>query len=85
MKRQEVIICSMTKKERANHLIIGPSRRTRIARGSGTSVSEVARLLKQFDKLRTMVKKVAKMSRSQQGVQKMTAMFGGGGKTAGRR
>jgi signal recognition particle subunit SRP54 len=84
MKRQEVIICSMTKKERANHLIIGPSRRARIARGSGTSVSEVARLLKQFDKLRTMMKKVAKMSRSQQGVQKMTAMFGGG-KTAGRR
>ncbi|HRZ90569.1 MAG TPA: signal recognition particle protein, partial [Spirochaetia bacterium] len=45
---------------RANYLIIGPSRRSRIARGSGTSVAEVARLLKKFEKTRTMMKKMAR-------------------------
>jgi signal recognition particle subunit SRP54 len=60
MKHQEAIISSMTKKERANHLIIGPPRRSRIARGSGTSVAEVARLLKKFEKMRGMMKKMAK-------------------------
>jgi len=38
MKVQEAILCSMTRKERANYLHYRPSRRTRIARGSGTSV-----------------------------------------------
>jgi signal recognition particle subunit SRP54 len=56
----EVIISSMTKKERANHLIIGPSRRARIARGSGTSVADVSRLLKRFEKMRTMMKKLSR-------------------------
>ena len=64
LKRQEAILSSMTRKERANHLIIGPPRRTRIARGSGTSVAEVARLLKQFEKMRGMMKKMAKMGKS---------------------
>lgn len=63
-KKHEVIISSMTRKERANFLIIGPSRRTRIARGSGTSVSDVARLLKRFEKMRTMLKKMSKMSKN---------------------
>lgn len=58
LKREEAILRSMTKKERQNHLIIGPSRRTRIARGSGTSVSEVNRLLKKFEKSRSMMKKM---------------------------
>ncbi|MDR1094981.1 MAG: signal recognition particle protein, partial [Spirochaetaceae bacterium] len=62
-KTHEVIINSMTKKERANHLIIGPSRRTRIARGSGTSVAEVTRLVKKFEKLRTMLKKMSRLSK----------------------
>ncbi|MDR0464189.1 MAG: signal recognition particle protein [Treponema sp.] len=60
LKSQEAILSSMTKKERANHLIIGPPRRSRIARGSGTSVAEVARLIKKFEKMRTMMKKMAK-------------------------
>ncbi|MCL2276462.1 MAG: signal recognition particle protein [Treponema sp.] len=63
LKSQEAILSSMTKKERANHLIIGPPRRSRIARGSGTSVAEVARLLKKFEKMRGMMKKMAKGSR----------------------
>ncbi|MDR0552221.1 MAG: signal recognition particle protein [Spirochaetaceae bacterium] len=74
LKTHEVIIQSMTKKERANHLIIGPSRRARIARGSGTSVGEVARLLKRFEKMRTMMKKVAKMGDNPAAMQKMFGM-----------
>ncbi|MDR1786876.1 MAG: signal recognition particle protein [Treponema sp.] len=61
--KQEAILSSMTRKERANYLIIGPSRRARIAKGSGTSVAEVARLLKQFEKTRGMMKKMAKSGR----------------------
>jgi signal recognition particle subunit SRP54 len=64
LKRQEAIISSMTRKERANHLIIGPPRRSRIARGSGTSVAEVARLIKKFEKMRGMMKKMAKMGKN---------------------
>jgi signal recognition particle subunit SRP54 len=62
-KSQEAILSSMTRKERANHLMIGPSRRARIARGSGTSVAEVARLLKKFEKMKGMMKKMAKMGK----------------------
>ncbi|MDR1443282.1 MAG: signal recognition particle protein [Treponema sp.] len=63
LKNQEAILSSMTRKERTNHLIIGPSRRSRIARGSGSSVAEVARLLKRFEKMRTMMKKMSKMGK----------------------
>jgi signal recognition particle subunit SRP54 len=66
LKSQEAILSSMTRKERANHLIIGPSRRSRIARGSGTSVAEVARLIKKFEKTRSMMKKMAKMNKNGQ-------------------
>ncbi|HNV37080.1 MAG TPA: signal recognition particle protein, partial [Rectinema sp.] len=60
MKYEEAILLSMTKKERQNYLIIGPSRRTRIAKGSGTSVAQVNRLLKKFEKSRLMMKKMVK-------------------------
>jgi signal recognition particle subunit SRP54 len=81
LKQQEAILSSMTRKERANHLIIGPSRRGRIARGSGTSVAEVGRLLKRFEKMRTMMKKMVKMGRGPQGMQNIQNMFG---RTGGR-
>jgi signal recognition particle subunit SRP54 len=74
LKSQEAILSSMTRKERANHLIIGPSRRSRIARGSGTSVAEVARLLKRFEKMRTMMKKMSKLSKNPQAAQAMLRM-----------
>jgi signal recognition particle subunit SRP54 len=77
LKTHEVIISSMTLKERDNHLIIGPSRRTRIARGSGTSVAEVSRLLKKFEKMRTMMKKMATFSRKGGTQADMMAAFGG--------
>jgi len=79
LKIEEAIICSMTKQERANYLIIGPSRRARIARGSGTSVAEVARLLKKFEKMRTMMKKMAKMSKNPQAAQSLLSRLGGRG------
>ncbi len=60
MKAQKAIIQSMTHKERFNHLIIGPSRRRRIAKGSGTSVGEVNKLLKQFEKTRQTMRKFSK-------------------------
>jgi signal recognition particle subunit SRP54 len=77
-KHQEAILSSMTRKERANHLIIGPSRRSRIAWGSGTSVAEVARLLKKFEKMRTMMKKMAKMGKNPAQAQAMMARLQGG-------
>ncbi|MCX7025074.1 MAG: signal recognition particle protein [Spirochaetes bacterium] len=67
MKREEAIILSMTRKERINHLILGPTRRSRIARGSGCSAAEVARLIKKFEKTRSMMKRVAKDKRYQGG------------------
>jgi signal recognition particle protein len=57
----EAIIRSMTKQERANPEIINGSRRQRIAKGSGTTIQEVNRLLKQFDQTRKMMKAVNDM------------------------
>ena len=57
-ERQKAIIRSMTKFERSNYRIIGPSRRKRIAKGSGTSVADVNRLLKTFEKQKLMLKKL---------------------------
>jgi len=57
----EAIIKSMTKQEKAQPEIINSSRRKRIAKGSGTSVPEVNRLLKQFDDMKKMMKQMAGM------------------------
>lgn len=54
------IIDSMTKKERQNYLIIDGKRRKRIAKGSGTSVQDVNRLLKNYAEMRKMMKKMSK-------------------------
>ena len=58
-KNVEAIICSMTPKERSNPDIINTSRKERIARGSGTTMQEVNRLMKQFDQIRKTMKGVA--------------------------
>ncbi len=65
MKREEAIILSMTRAERRNHRIIGPSRRKRIARGSGTAAYDVNKLLKKFEKARLMMKKMARNKKAQ--------------------
>ncbi|PIE57020.1 MAG: signal recognition particle protein [Desulfobulbus propionicus] len=58
LKKTEAIIRSMTAKERGNHRIINASRRQRIARGSGTSVAEVNRVLKSYSMMLKMMKKL---------------------------
>ena len=61
---QEAIILSMTKKERRNPKILNAKRRQRIANGSGTTVQEVNRLLKQHKQMAQMMKKMGKMGKS---------------------
>jgi signal recognition particle subunit SRP54 len=56
LPRLEAIIRSMTVQERNNPHLINGSRRSRIARGSGTTIQEVNKLVKQFDEVRKMVK-----------------------------
>ncbi|HUX41909.1 MAG TPA: signal recognition particle protein [Rectinemataceae bacterium] len=85
MKVEEAIIRSMTKKERVNHLIIGPTRRTRIARGSGTSVAEVNRLLKKFEKTRLQMKKMMKNKKAMAGMMAQGAQGAQGAPGFGRR
>jgi signal recognition particle subunit SRP54 len=74
LSRVEAIIGSMTPEERRRQHIINGSRRKRIARGSGTSVEEVNRLLKQFVQMQKMLKQLGGM-----------AGLAGGGKTARRQ
>lgn len=76
MKHIEAIILSMTPKERNRPEIIKASRRKRIAAGSGTSVTQVNGLLKQFGQMRKMMRSKGKMS-------KMMKQFGGGGAGGG--
>lgn len=58
MKRVESIILSMTKEERANPGLINPSRKQRIAKGAGVDISEVNRLVKQFEQMKKMMKQM---------------------------
>ena len=62
INRVEAIINSMTPKERRNHQVINGQRRKRIAKGSGTSVEEVNRLLKQFVQMKKMLKAMGGMA-----------------------
>lgn len=72
-KSIEAIISSMTPKERTHPEIINQSRRTRIAKGSGTTIQDVNRLLKQFDQMRKMMKMVTGMNNSKM-IQMAAAM-----------
>jgi len=71
LRRVESIILSMTKEERANPGLINPSRKQRIAKGAGVDVSEVNRLVKQFDQMKKMMKQMPGLM--------------GGGKMGGKR
>ena len=61
LKRQEAIIQSMTAKERRNVKLLNASRRRRIAAGSGTTVQDVNRLVKQFEDMGRMIKQMGKL------------------------
>jgi signal recognition particle subunit SRP54 len=60
MVRIQAIIDSMTHQERRNHLVLNGRRRARIATGSGTSVQDVNRFLKQFEQTRKVMKKITR-------------------------
>ncbi len=70
----EAIIHSMTKKEREHPDIINASRKKRIAAGSGTSVEEVNKLLKQFDQMLKMMKQFSNMGKSRKGMKMLGRM-----------
>ncbi|GGA92272.1 signal recognition particle protein [Ornithinibacillus halotolerans] len=63
----EAIIQSMTKKERQDPSIMNASRKKRIAKGSGTNVSQVNRLLKQFEEMKKMMKQMTNMQKGKKG------------------
>lgn len=75
IKRQEAIILSMTKKERVSVGLLNASRRKRIAAGSGTSVQEVNRLVKQYQDMARMMKKMG----GKGGAAAIKALMGGSG------
>jgi signal recognition particle subunit SRP54 len=86
--RQEAIILSMTKAERADPDVINGSRRKRIAAGAGVEVSEVNKLLKMHRQMADMMKKMGRGGRMPQMPGGMGGMFGGGmppGFPGGRR
>jgi signal recognition particle subunit SRP54 len=64
LKRVEAMISSMTKEERRKPEVINGSRRTRIAKGSGTTVQEVNSLLKQFSEMKKMMKSLTKLDKA---------------------
>jgi signal recognition particle subunit SRP54 len=79
IKRQEAIISSMTKKERRNPKLLNASRRLRIAAGSGTSVPEINRLLKQYQDMAHMMKKASKLGKKGLMRHGLSALMPGGG------
>jgi signal recognition particle subunit SRP54 len=72
----EAIISSMTPAERRNHKVINGSRRKRIARGSGRSVEEVNRLLRQFSEMRRMLKTMGSLADGRKGRQRLRSLLG---------
>ena len=72
IKRQEAIILSMTVQERQRPAMVKASRKKRIAAGSGTTIQEINKLLKQYQQMHTMMKKMKKMG------GKLPPMGGGG-------
>jgi signal recognition particle subunit SRP54 len=91
LKRTESIIDSMTTEERSDHKILNANRRRRISRGSGTTVAEVNKLIKQYTEMRQMMKQLSgsgmfggsglkgKMMRRMAGIPDMGGMGGLGG------
>ena len=75
-KRMEAMICGMTPKERATPQILNAKRRIRIAKGSGTSVTELNTMLNKFSQMQQMMKKMGKMQKM---MSKMGGMGGFGG------
>src|SRR6202011_4630346 len=71
LKRTEAIVLSMTSEERSRPEILNARRRQRIARGSGSTVTEVNSLLRRFDQMRKMMKNAGKMKKKLRELQKL--------------
>jgi signal recognition particle subunit SRP54 len=71
LKRTEAIVLSMTKEERSRPDILNARRRQRIARGSGSTVTEVNDLLRRFDQMRKLMKNAGKMKKMLKGLQQL--------------
>ena len=84
MDRVRAIILSMTKEERQNPSILNPSRKNRIAKGSGVDISEVNRLVKQFEQMRKMMKQLPGMMKGRRGGFGGMGMGGGLGGLFGK-
>ena len=67
MAKTEAIILSMTKEERSQPSILNGPRKKRIANGSGRSIAEVNRLLKQFEEMKKMMKQMNQMQKGKKG------------------
>ncbi|MFS3134806.1 signal recognition particle protein [Gluconacetobacter sacchari] len=85
LKRHQAIISSMTRAERKTPAIIKASRKKRIAAGSGTTVQDINRLLKQFDDMSTMMKRINKLGMKGLMRQGMFALMPKGAKPPGGR
>ena len=79
LTHMEAMLSSMTAKERAKPEIINAKRKIRVAKGSGTTVQEINKLLKMHQEMSTAMKRLKKMG----GLGKLAAMFGGGGGPGG--
>ncbi len=84
VKKQQAIISSMTKQERQKPELLKASRKRRVAAGSGVSVTEVNQLLKQFDMLSDMMKKIGRMGQKGLMRQGLSALMPRGMKPGGR-
>lgn len=76
-KHIEAIIQSMTKKERQNPDILNGSRKRRIAKGSGTSIQEINKLLKQFEEMKKMMKMMNGLAKGKKGFGGLGGLGGG--------
>jgi len=79
LTHMEAMLSSMTAKERSKPEIINAKRKIRVAKGSGTTVQDINKLLKMHQEMATVMKRLKKMG----GLGKLAAMFGGGGGLGG--
>ena len=75
----EAIITSMTAKEREKPSLINPSRKRRIAAGSGTKVEDVNRVLRQYEQMQKMLKQFSNPGKMSKKLRRMGGMPGAGG------
>jgi signal recognition particle subunit SRP54 len=76
IRRQLAVVRSMTRAERRDYRLLNASRKRRIAAGSGTTVAEVNRLIKQLQQMQQMMKQMGKMGKMGLMAQGLKGLFG---------